>query len=64
MPVFVEPTLTELQINSVLASASGIERINSSSLFVMPFDTIAKTLDRAAHTVGVNFIGGYSAIVT
>ena len=42
MPVFVEPTLTELQINSVLASASGIERINSSSLFVMPFDTIAE----------------------
>ena len=25
--------------------------------------TIAKTLDRAAHTVGVNFIGGYSALV-
>ncbi len=24
---------------------------------------IAKTLDRAAHTVGVNFIGGYSALV-
>lgn len=27
------------------------------------FVTIAKTLDRAAHTVGVNFIGGYSALV-
>lgn len=26
--------------------------------------TIAKTLDRAAKTVGVNFIGGYSAIVS
>ncbi len=26
--------------------------------------TIAKTLDRAAHTVGVNFIGGYSALVS
>ncbi len=25
---------------------------------------IAKTLDRAAHTVGVNFIGGYSALVS
>lgn len=25
--------------------------------------TLAKTLDRAAHTVGVNFIGGYSALV-
>lgn len=25
---------------------------------------IAKTLDKAAHTVGVNFIGGYSAIVS
>ncbi len=24
---------------------------------------IAKTLDRAAHTVGINFIGGYSALV-
>jgi len=26
--------------------------------------TIAKTLDKAAHTVGVNFIGGYSALVS
>ena len=41
-PVFVEPTLTELHINSVLASAFGIERIRSSSLFVIPFDTIAE----------------------
>ena len=28
------------------------------------FVTIAKTLDKAAHEVGVNFIGGYSAIVS
>ena len=28
------------------------------------FVTIAETLDRAAHTVGVNFIGGYSALVS
>ena len=28
------------------------------------FVKIAQTLDRAAHTVGVNFIGGYSAIVS
>ncbi len=28
------------------------------------FVTIAKTLDRAAHIVGVNFIGGYSALVS
>ena len=28
------------------------------------FVTIAKTLDKAAHTVGVNFIGGYSALVS
>ena len=27
------------------------------------FVTIAKTLDQAAKTVGVNFIGGYSALV-
>ncbi len=27
------------------------------------FVSIAKVLDRAAHTVGVNFIGGYSALV-
>ena len=26
--------------------------------------TIAKTLDKAAHEVGVNFIGGYSALVS
>ena len=28
------------------------------------FATVAKTLDRAAHEVGVNFIGGYSALVS
>ena len=28
------------------------------------FVTIAKTLDKAAHEVGVNFIGGYSAMVS
>lgn len=28
------------------------------------FATLAKTLDRAAQAVGVNFIGGYSALVT
>ena len=28
------------------------------------FVTIAQTLDRAAKTVGVNFIGGYSALVS
>lgn len=28
------------------------------------FATIAKTLDRAAKEVGVNFIGGYSALVS
>ena len=28
------------------------------------FVTVAKTLDRAAETVGVNFIGGYSALVS
>lgn len=28
------------------------------------FITIAKTLDKAAHEVGVNFIGGYSALVS
>ena len=28
------------------------------------FVTIAKTLDRAAKTLGINFIGGYSALVS
>lgn len=31
---------------------------------VEDYVTIAETLDRAAHEVGVNFIGGYSALVT
>ena len=42
IPVFVEPTFTELHISSVDASALGIERISSSSLFVIPFDTTAE----------------------
>ena len=42
IPVFVEPTFTELQISSVDASACGIERIRSSSLLVMPLLTIAE----------------------
>ena len=28
------------------------------------FTEIARTLDRAAHTVGINFLGGYSALVS
>ena len=35
MPVFVEPTLTLEHTKSVSASAWGIERISSSSDFVM-----------------------------
>ena len=42
MPVFVEPTLTELHISSVSASALGIERIRSSSLLVIPLLTTAE----------------------
>ena len=42
IPVLVEPTLTELQIRSVQAKAFGIERIKSSSLRVIPFETIAE----------------------
>jgi len=42
IPHFVEPTLTELQTRSVTESASGMERIRFSSLFVMPFDTSAE----------------------
>ena len=42
IPVLVEPTFTELHINSVEASASGIERIKSSSLLVIPFETTAE----------------------
>ena len=42
MPVFVEPTLTLEQMRSVTASASGIERISSSSAGVMPLETTAE----------------------
>ena len=42
MPVLVEPTLTELQTNSVLASASGMDRIKSSSQVVIPLETRAE----------------------
>ena len=42
IPVFVEPTFTELHISSVEASAFGIERISSSSLLVIPLETTAE----------------------
>ena len=42
IPVFVEPRLTELQTLSVVANASGIERISISSAFVIPFETVAE----------------------
>ena len=41
-PVFVEPTLTELHTRSVDASASGMERIRSSSAGVIPLLTRAE----------------------
>ena len=46
-------------------SVTPIERVGSEAC-KSPEDyvTIAKTLDRAAKTVGVNFIGGYSALVS
>ena len=42
IPVFVEPKLIELQTLSVFANASGIERINNSSAFVIPLETKAE----------------------
>ena len=42
IPVFVDPTLIELQILSVHASACGTERIRFSSLFVIDFETRAE----------------------
>ena len=40
-PVFVEPTFTELQIYSVVASAFGIDKIRFLSACVIFFDTSA-----------------------
>lgn len=45
-------------------SVTPIAMIGSSACHTTEdFVTIAQTLDRAAHAVGVNFIGGYSALV-
>lgn len=45
-------------------SVTPIAMIGSSACHTAEdFVTIAQTLDRAAHAVGVNFIGGYSALV-
>ena len=41
-PVLVEPTFTLAQTRSVAASASGMERIRSSSEGVIPFETTAE----------------------
>jgi len=40
-PVFVDPTLTELQTSSVSFIACGIDSINNFSAFVIPLETIA-----------------------
>ena len=42
IPVFVEPVLTEEQTFPVTANAFGIERIKSSSAFVILFETRAE----------------------
>ena len=42
IPVFVDARFTELQTLSVRQSAIGIERIKSSSAFVIPLDTNAE----------------------
>ena len=42
MPVFVEPTFTDEQMCSVVAIASGMDLMSSSSAGVMPFDTTAE----------------------
>ena len=42
MPVLVDARFTELHTRSVLCSACGMERIRSSSAFVMPLDTSAE----------------------
>ena len=42
IPVFVEPTLTELHTSSVDARAFGMDLMRSSSAAVMPFDTRAE----------------------
>lgn len=46
-------------------SVTPISLIGASSCkTIEDYVSIARTLDRAAHEVGVNFIGGYSALVT
>ena len=42
IPVFVEPTFTELHTRSVSSIAFGIDLIRFSSAFVIPFDTSAE----------------------
>ncbi len=42
IPVFVEPTLTELHTKSVHANASGIDSIRNLSLAVIPLETMAE----------------------
>ena len=42
IPVFVDPTFTELHTRSVRASAFGIERIRFSSAVVIAFETRAE----------------------
>ncbi len=62
-----------VQVGDTLAKEYGIPIVNKrisvtpASLICAPFAgeelTIARALDRAAHTTGVDFLGGYSALV-
>ena len=68
MPALVEPTLTLEHTTSVTARASGIAAMSFLSPSVIPSRTndyvpFAQAMDKAAKAVGVNFIGGYSALV-
>ena len=64
IPVFVEPTLTELHTRSVFAIAIGMERIRSSSLFVIPLDTIAEYPPIKFTPTSFAALSSVSAIVT
>ena len=56
--------LNEKIYNKIYEAAKDLVKTGAACHTIEDFASIAKTLDKVAHEVGVNFLGGYSALVS